>query len=95
MRHVNSLLEGLEPLILSALDELCALDEQGVAQTVVLADLQHVIEELQQHCDLDQVARQRIAEAREMYERIREVSALRGTVRAELRVSRKSTMYSH
>jgi hypothetical protein len=95
MRHVDQLLEGLEPLILAALDELCALDEQGVAQTVVLAELQHVIEELQQHCDLDRVSRQRIAEAREMYERIREVSALRGTVRAELRVSRKSTIYSH
>lgn len=95
MRHVDQLLEGLEPLILAALDELCALHEQGVAQTVVLAELQQAIEELQQHCDLDPVSRQRIAEAREMYERIREVSALRGTVSAELCVSRTSTMYSH
>jgi hypothetical protein len=95
MRHVDQLLEGLEPLILAALDELCALDEQGVAQTVVLADLQQAIEELQKHCDLDQVSRQRIADAREMYERIREVSALHETVSAELCVSRTSTMYSH
>ena len=95
MRNVDQLLEGLEPLILAALDELCTLDERGVAQTVALAELRNAIRTLQMHCDLDTTTRQRVDEALEMYQRISEVSALRGTVRAELLVSRKSSTYSH
>ena len=95
MRNVDQLLEGLEPLILAALDELCTLDERGVAQTIVLAELRNAIHTLQMHCDLDTKTRQRVDEALEMYQRISEVSALRGTVRAELLVSRKSLTYSH
>jgi len=95
MRNVDQLLEGLEPLILAALDELCTLDERGVAQTIVLAELRNAIRTLQMHCDLDTTTRQRVDEALEMYQRISEVSALRGTVRAELLVSRKSSTCSH
>ena len=95
MRNVDQLLEGLEPLILAALDELCTLDERGVAQTIALAELRNAIRTLQMHCDLDTTTRQRVDEALELYQRISEVSALRGTVRAELLVSRKSSTCSH
>jgi len=95
MRNVNQMLDELEPLISAALDELCTLDERGVAQTIVLAELRNAIRTLQMHCDLDTTTRQRVDEALEMYQRISEVSALRGTVRAELVVSRKSSTYSH
>jgi len=95
MRNVDQLLDGLEPLILAALDELCRLNDQGVAQTIVLAELRGVIHTLQMHCDLDVKTRNRVAEAFEMYQRISEVSVLRGSVRAELLVSRKPTMQAH
>jgi hypothetical protein len=36
IRTVDQLLEGLESLILAALDELCTLDSQGVAQSIAL-----------------------------------------------------------
>ena len=81
IRTVDQLLEGLESLILAALDELCTLDSQGVAQTIALSELQRVVTILEQHCDLDPAARVRVSEVREMYERIAEVSVLRRTVR--------------
>jgi len=95
MRNVDQLLDGLEPLILAALDELCRLNDHGVAQTIVLAELRGAIHTLQMHCDLDLKTRHRVDEAFEMYQRISEVSALRGSVRAELLVSREPTMQAH
>ena len=61
IRTVDQLLEGLESLILAALDELCTLDSQGVAQTIALSELQRVVTILEQHCDLDPAARARSA----------------------------------
>jgi hypothetical protein len=81
IRTVDQLLEGLESLILAALDELCTLDSQGVAQTIALCELQRVVTILEQHCDLDPAARARVSEVREMYDRIAEVSSLRSTMR--------------
>ena len=49
IRTVDQLLEGLESLILAALDELCTLDSQGVAQTIALSELQRVVTILEQH----------------------------------------------
>jgi len=95
MRNVDQLLEGLEPLILAALDELCALDDQGAAQTIVLAELQHVIDTLQQHCDLDPQSRQRVDEAREMYARVSEVSMLRKTLAPAATSRSKSNSQRH
>ena len=82
IRTVDQLLEGLESLILAALDELCTLDSQGVAQTIALSELQRVVTILEQHCDLDPAARVRVSEVREMCDRIAEVSVLRQTVRS-------------
>jgi len=82
MRTVDQLLEGLESLVLAALDELCTLDSQGVAQVVALSELQRVVTVLEQHCDLDVATRQRVVDVREMYDRIAEVSALRHTIRS-------------
>jgi hypothetical protein len=95
MRSADQLLDGLEPLILAALDELCTLDEEGVAQTIVLAELRQVIHTLQMHCDLDLDRRQRVEEANEMYQRIREVSELRRSVKVELAASRPSRIQAH
>jgi hypothetical protein len=81
IRTVDQLLEGLESLILAALDELCTLDSQGVAQSIALCELQRVVKILEQHCDLDPAARARVADVREMYDRIAEVSSLRATIR--------------
>jgi len=82
IRTVDQLLEGLESLILAALDELCTLDSQGVAQSIALRELQRVVTTLEQHCDLDPAARARVTDVREMYDRIAEVSSLRATIRA-------------
>jgi hypothetical protein len=49
IRTVDQLLEGLESLILAALDELCTLDSQGVAQSIALRELQRVVTTLEQH----------------------------------------------
>jgi hypothetical protein len=95
MRNVDLRLDGLEPLILAALDELCTLDDQGVAQTIVLAELRQVIHSLQRQCDLDLESRQRVDEAFEMYQRISEVSELRRSVREELAASRTSMVRTH
>ncbi len=95
MRSADQLLDGLEPLILAALDELCTLDDEGVAQTIVLAELQHVLDTLQRHCDLDLDRRQRVDDAFEMYQRIREVSELRRSVKAELAAARPSRIQAH
>jgi hypothetical protein len=81
IRTVDQLLEGLESLILAALDELCTLDSQGVAQSIALCELQRVVKILEQNIDLYTAARARVADVREMYDRIAEVSSLRATIR--------------
>ena len=81
IRTVVPLLEGLESLILAALDELRTLDPQGGAQTTALCELQRVLTILEQHRDLDRAARVRVSEVREMCDRIAEVSSLRSTIR--------------
>jgi hypothetical protein len=77
---VSERLEELEPLILSALDELRTPDDSGVTQVVALGDLRAAIEALEGHVDIDAASRQRIRDAREMYERLAEVSSLRRVV---------------
>ncbi|MBM4209948.1 MAG: hypothetical protein FJ154_09510 [Gammaproteobacteria bacterium] len=70
-------LESLEPLILAALDELRAPDESGVTQVVALTELRLAIENLERRDNLPKELTQRISDAREMYERLAEVSSLR------------------
>ncbi len=74
---VSLQLESLEQLILAALDELRTPDESGVTQVVALADLCLAIETLERRNDLPQELTERIRDAREMYERLAEVSSLR------------------
>ncbi|MBU6378848.1 MAG: hypothetical protein KJS95_09995 [Gammaproteobacteria bacterium] len=69
-------LDELEQLILAALDELRTPDESGVTQVVVLRELRMAIESLERHGDANPESRQRIRDAREMYERLAEVSSL-------------------
>ncbi len=95
MRNVNQMLDELEPLISAALDELCTLDDEGVAQTIALAELRHVIDTLQRKNDLDLVSRQRVGDAFEMYQRINEVSEFRSAGRVALLVPYESTRHPH
>ena len=74
---VSLQLESLEQLILAALDELRTPDESGVTQVVALTELRLAIETLERRIDLPQEPVQRIRDAREMYERLAEVSSLR------------------
>ncbi|MFM2109112.1 MAG: hypothetical protein EBV65_12375 [Gammaproteobacteria bacterium] len=74
---VSLQLESLEQLILAALDELRTPDESGVTQVVALTELRLAIETLERRIDLPQEPTQRIRDAREMYERLAEVSSLR------------------
>ena len=77
---VSVQLDGLEQLILAALDELRTPDESGVTQVVALRDLLRAIQALENRDDLNPESRQRIRDAREMYDRLAEVSSLRRTV---------------
>jgi hypothetical protein len=77
---VSVRLEELEPLILAALDELRTPDESGVTQVVALSELKSAIVALERRNDTDVDSRQRIRDAREMYERLAEVSSLRRVV---------------
>jgi hypothetical protein len=77
---VSVQLDGLEQLILAALDELRTPDESGVTQVVALRDLLCAIQALENRDDLNPESRQRIRDAREMYDRLAEVSSLRRTV---------------
>jgi len=83
VRTVDQQLEGLEKLILAALDELCALESPGPSQDRALGELERVITALEKQCDLSHAARRRTRDAREMFERIAEVAALRRTVHAD------------
>ena len=77
---VSVQLDGLEQLILAALDELRTPDESGVTQVVALRDLLRAIQALENRDHLNPESRQRIRDAREMYDRLAEVSSLRRTV---------------
>ena len=77
---VSVQLEDLERLILAALDELRTPDDSGVTQIVALTELRSAIETLEKRGDLNTSASQAIRDAREMYERLAEVSSLRQVV---------------
>lgn len=77
---VSVQLDDLERLILAALDELRTPDHTGVTQIVALTELQFAIESLENRGDLNTSALQTIRDAREMYERLAEVSSLRQVV---------------
>ncbi len=77
---VSVQLDGLEQLILAALDELRTPDESGVTQVVALRELRCAIQALEKRADISPEARQRIRDAREMFDRLAEVSSLRRAV---------------